>query len=255
MAAARQARKRSAPAGRRSGTVRERSGADAWLAARHDFRQPVQTLMLLADGLGHARNEDARRRYAAGIAQVAAALGHMVAGMTLIARLAVGEAQPQAVPVALGPVVMAMLGDLEAVAVAGRGRIVPGALDGTARADPALLEAALRGLLLYAIKFAEGGDIVVTTRATRAAGREGDIEGDGGGSVALELTFAGLHADTALSGMAFVELPPPDDARNEPWVGLGPTFVAAIAHHMSGDLALDSCKEGRARIVLSLPSA
>ena len=62
-------------------------GADLWLLAKHDFRQPGQTLAFLAEQLMASKTKPERRDLGASIALMAAALDAMVDGMTLVARL------------------------------------------------------------------------------------------------------------------------------------------------------------------------
>ena len=162
--------------------------------------------------------------------------------MTIVARLDTGESRPAAQPFELAEAIVAAQSGLGLPTEPGRGRIVTRGVAGTVLADAASTAAVLRGVLIYAAKFCEHGDIEVTAE-----------EGDG--RIVLALTFAGQHGETALADMAFVELPPAENPGARPRVGLGPALIARVVGHMGGDLALDEAGDGRARVALTLPAA
>lgn len=217
------------------------SGGNLWLLARHDFRQPAQSLELLAQGLERAVSATERRQYAIAIAHVAASLGEMINCMSLVARLDAGEARPSPEPLELAAEVAQSLIGLEPGVERSR-RIVCGAMAGRVLADRTLAAAALRGFLIYSIRLCDASNISLAAE-TR------------GSRVALVATLQGSHADGALASLAFVELPPREGAGAKPLVGLGPALALRVVRHMGGDLVLDATRNGIARVTLLLPAA
>lgn len=207
-----------------------------WQVARHDFRQPVQSLELLASAMASARTAKARRQCADRTVDLAAALRSMIEGLSLVSRLEAGEVTPAPVAVPLAGAVTAAI---EALGGHGVGIEVRG-LDGIAHADTALLGAMLEGLLLYAVKFAAAGPVIVTTTAQKRG-------------AAIELGFEGRHPRSALAGMAFVELPPAGEGAS-PAVGLGPALIARMASVLGWRLELTATTNAAARVRLSLPA-
>ena len=213
---------------------------ELWLLARHDFRQPAQSLEWLAQGLAGARSDEERQRATMLIGQVAATLQEMVAGMSLVAKLEAGETQVAGVA-PLGPIVGAAVDALSAIATQRRLRLVVGQVSGVATVSAALVAAIVRGMLLYAMKHAVDGDIAVGTDATA-------------GDVALHVTFPGTHHAKALLEGAFVDIPPLT-ANGRPFDGLGPALAARVAEGLGGGLGLDALSGGHARVTLALPVA
>ncbi len=220
-----------------SGKARNRRGGDGlWLAARHDFRQPVQSIELLAGNLAEAATEADRRQLAAAIKQVTASLRSMVAGLTMIARLEAGETTPVLHSVAIEDVAAAAMRSLAALPV----NFTRGPLDASVMADRSLLEAAVQGCLLYATKFRVGGDVVLEARTL-----------DGG--VELAISFAGDHPEAARRDMAFVELEPAVSG-GAPTVGLAPALAGRLLAVMGGSLDLLQTNEKTASIRIRLPA-
>jgi signal transduction histidine kinase len=227
-------------AGATSAATAERD-ASLWLTARHDFGQPAQSLELLARGLERADSPDERRQYANAIAQVAASLGEMVNGMSLVARLEGGEARPSPRQTDVCALISETLDALAPAIAQSHGRIIfePGAT--RVLSDRALLGAVLRGLVLYVIRLCDAGEIQleVVPRGRR---------------IAIVATLEGRHSDSALASGAFVELAPQGGPGSKPLVGLGPALAARVARQMGGGLVLDQVRDGRARVTLTLPA-
>ncbi len=213
------------------------SGADSlWQSVCHDFRQPVQSLELLASAMASARTDEARRRCAERAADLAASLRAMIEGLTLVSRLEAGE-------LVAAPVVVPMAGAVRSAiqALGPHGdRIVPRRLAGNATTAPAMLAVSLEGLLLYATKFADTDPVTVTTRASQ---RE----------AVIDIGFDGSHPRSALTSLAFVEAPPADGG-GRPAVGLGPVLVSRVAAVLGWQLELVMVSGHAARVRLVLPA-
>jgi signal transduction histidine kinase len=203
--------------------------------AVHDFRQPAQSLELLADVVADATDAAARGRVAGMMREVAASLRAMVEGMTLVARLEAGDIKPVLEAVPLMRAVEAAL----AAAGQSAGQVEVASIPGLVRADAALLEAALRGLLVYAIHH----------------GRPGTARLEGGEAsrwVHVTVSFEGQHPDHVDTGPAFVELAACDGRR--PITVLAPAMVQRLITAMGGDVVVASHADGRASVVLELPT-
>jgi signal transduction histidine kinase len=116
----------------------------------------------------------------------------------------------------------------------------------TVRADPTLLEQALRHLLDNAARFVDEGKTPhIDVRATRVdAGWRLDITDDGIGMRERDLprareVFARLHGATDFGGGE----------------GIGLSFAAAIAHVLGGELSLSSTPGEGTTVSLTLPAA
>lgn len=208
-----------------------------WLLACHDFRQPAQTLDLLAGSLAGAETEADRQRYAASLAQVASSLRDMVAGLTLVARAEAASAPAASRTVGIQDVVDALAPELGPLLP----RVEAGSLAGAAVADTAVLTAAVRGAVLYALKLADDGPIRLASSVT-------------GQRVHISIEFPGHHPPGVRQDMAFVELAPatPED---RPLVGLAPALIERILLLSGGTIALEKIQDGQARVVITLPAA
>lgn len=210
-----------------------------WLAARHDFRQPVQAIELLAGSLREARSAVERQRIAFLMTEIAASLRDMVEGLTLVARLETGNATPvlSAVPLA-GAVEQAC----DAIGPAAADVETAG-VNGKALTDPAVLEAALRGAIVYALRQRAAGRVQVGSRARR-------------GGIEIAVSFEGVHPSAAREdgAMAFVELPPHGPGATAT-TGLAPSLAARLLQAIGGRLVLEGPVAGEARVVLRLPVA
>ena len=221
---------------------------DLWLLARHDFHQPAQSLDWLAHGLAGACSDEERHRATALIAQVAATLQQMVAGMTLVAKLEAnleakfeaGEPQTPAT-VSLSAIVDAAIEEVAGLAAHRRLSVTVRRVAAQAVGAEALVSPIVRGMLLYALKHALDGEISVGADTSAQ-------------TVALHVTFRGIHQATALMEAAFVDIPP-IGANGKPFVGLGPALMARVAEGIGGGLALDELVGGRARVTLTLAAA
>jgi signal transduction histidine kinase len=202
--------------------------ADLWLLARHDFRQPVQTLELLSQGIVAAHTEEERRRYQATIAQLAATIRGMEASLTLLAQAESGAIEVSQAAVPLDEKVI--LGQDALLGEAGRHNSpfinhFPVELAANVIADDALLSEVVRGILIYAVKFAESGEIALAIERR-------------GTDLCLDARFRGVHPETALSEMAFVEMAPGNRLDGRSAVGLGPALAARAVRLMGGELVL-----------------
>ncbi len=217
-----------------------RGGAELWLLANHDFRQPAQTLAFLADQLTLSTNKADRLAIGASMALTGAALDAMIDAMTLVARYDTNRQRAAPVRTTLSEVLGPLIDELALVATNQGRRLDVAGLDLVIKADPDLLHAMTKGLVIYAIKFSDEGDIVVRGRSRRA-------------DVALDVSYAGPDPERALREKAFVELPPARSATTVPLIGYGPALVARLAEHAGIVLEPGFDARDRRRLSLLIP--
>jgi signal transduction histidine kinase len=205
--------------------------------ASHDFRQPAQSLELMAAALRRARTDEDRRRGAECIAHVAAALRGMVETLTALADLETGRSRPRFTDIPLAAVVSSVLRSLSD---AGHG-VDCGELSGAVHCDRQWLDAMVRGLVLYALAQCTSGTVRIEAGEHRRR-------------VVLAATFRGAHHHAAFEQMAFLEPAQDEDGSARP-LGLGPALAARLARRLGGRLQLDALRDGRSRIGLALPAA
>ncbi len=219
-----------------------RGGADLWLLANHDFRQPAQTLAFLADQLAISTNKSERQALGASIALMGFSLDAMIDGMTLVARFDSKRQRAAAIRTTLSAVLGSLVDEMTSVATERGRRLDVAGLDLVIDADPDLLCALTKGLVIYAIKFSDGGDIVVRGRSRRV-------------DVALDVSYSGPDPDRALREKAFVELPPVRSVPTVPVIGFGPALVARLAQHAEIVVEPGFDDHDRRRLSLLIPKA
>lgn len=217
-----------------------RGGADLWLLANHDFRQPGQTLAFLAEQLMTSKSKPERQELGASIALMGVALDAMVDGMTLVARLEAELQHAITSRTTLGAVIGPVVDELGSIVTTQGRRLDVSGLDFAIEADADLLRALAKGLLIYAIKFSDGGDIFVKGRTRRAA-------------IAFDICYAGPDPDRALREKAFVELPPSPRAPGVAIIGFGPALGARLAAHTGLILEPGIECDGRRRLTVLIP--
>lgn len=224
--------------GRRAPDMTE---AGLWALAKHDFRQPAQALALLATAIGKAAAAEDRAELSARISQVAASLDAMVGGLSLIAGVASGavDARRDLVSLdgALRNTVSELASHLEAISC----RLTMADLASVeVLGDPGLVGAAVRGIVIGAMKGSTRGTIDVAVRHSREQGM-------------LVLQYAGRDPEPALQRQAFVELSPLSSSGGLPSVGLGLAYVSRLAASMNGRLDAGTAVDGRRFVALALP--
>jgi signal transduction histidine kinase len=216
--------------------------AGLWAQAVHDLRQPVQAALLLAGMLDGVSERAELERAARGIGSALESLHDMLEILTLLVRM---EAGLHSVPLRtcqLAEDLQPALRELLEVA-AGRGILLRvRKLQGAVRSNPRLLAAAARSLVLNAIRFGNGGDILVGCRR-------------GGDHLRLEVRFSGTALDAASEKHAFVQLPP----RGEPLIagelGLGLALLRPLCRALGAGLQHKVSAPDAQLLTLTLPLA
>lgn len=211
-----------------------------WAQAAHDLRQPVQTALLLANMLDAVSDPTELRRAARGIESALESLYEMLEVLTLLARI---EAGLQIVPLCtceLADVLQPTIGELTKIA---ENRGIPlrlRKLRGVVRSNPKLLSTAARSLFLNAIRFGNGGDIVIGCRRSHDQLR-------------LEFHFGGATRDRASKNHAFVQLTPRSDRLIAGELGLGLALLKRLCRVLGHELQHAALGPDRQILAMTLP--
>ncbi|WP_427913562.1 hybrid sensor histidine kinase/response regulator [Ramlibacter sp. MMS24-I3-19] len=135
-------------------------------AASHDLRQPVQALLFLSDIFRRSADTARRETIAQQIVRTGESIDTMFRHLVDFAQIDAGTMKANLQPVQLGRLVQATVtGFAEKCAAKGLHFRLDLQADGTAMADPVLLERVLRNFLDNAWKYSLRGEIVLSVRA------------------------------------------------------------------------------------------
>lgn len=214
-------------------------------AASHDLRQPVQSLVLLLALIERQVANDPQAHETARMMQQAlGGLNGLLTSILDISRLDAGVVAPTLEPVAIGPL-LARLGEEYGAKAADRHlrlRALPCAV--SARADPALLERALRNLLENALRYTPSGGVLLGAR------RRGD-------KIRIDVVDSGVGVpqDKAQEIFEeFIQLGNPGRDLDK-GLGLGLAIVSRLAQLLNAQIELRSVVGRGSRFSLLLPCA
>jgi signal transduction histidine kinase len=216
------------------------SMARLWVQAVHDLRQPVQTARLLASLLDAAGGREELQRAAHGIGSALQSLHEMLEALTLIARTEAGLIVVELTTCRLADALEPMLGELEEIA-AQRGVLLRvGALEGEVRSHPRLLTMLARSLVLNAIRFGNGEEILVGCRRNRDR-------------LTLEVRYGCTPLDGRMEAHAFVQLAPTGDSLSAGELGLGLALLHRLCCPLRHELACTASGPDRQCLTLTMP--
>lgn len=225
-------------------------------AASHDLRQPVHALSLQVAALRAHLTSAPQFEMAARIDRCVGALAGMFNTLLDLSRIDAGVVEPEPRPVAL-PMLLARLVEEQWPEAQRKGlrlalRLPPGAATAvpTALSDPALLERALRNLVVNALKYTRTGGVLLSLRQRR--------HGQRGACWRIEVWDTGIGITPADQGRVFDEFyqvarPEPGDAAREEGLGLGLAIVQRLAQLLGHTMALRSVPGRGTRLSLDLP--
>ncbi len=189
------------------GGVENASIAELWAQAAHDLRQPVQAALLLSNMLDDASAPPELRRAAQHITTSLRSLYSMLEFLTVLSRLEAGRQRAPLRNCQLNDVFAATLRQTAKLA-AERGIVLRTRnVRHLVRSNPQLLAITIKSLLLNAIKFGNGDQIIARCR------RRHD-------EVGVEIHFRCSSLDPASENTAFFELPSATANASEIGVGL-----------------------------------
>lgn len=212
-------------------------------AASHDLRQPVQSLVLLLAlierQVAHAPKAQETARM---MQQALGGLNGLLTAILDISRLDAGVVAPTLETVAIGPL-LARLGEEYGAKAADRHlrlRALPCSL--SARADPALLERALRNLLENALRYTPRGGVLLGAR------RRGD-------RLRIDVIDSGVGVPDDKAQEIFEEFIQLDNPGRDldKGLGLGLAIVSRLAQLLDAKIELRSSPGRGSRFSLLLP--
>ena len=206
-----------------------------WDQASHDLRQPVQSLQLLAQVFARHAKSDPVREAADHMRRVVDDLARMHEALVALSRLECGRTVPAPRALAVGEVVNGIVRELgEAAGAHGASLRLGRGLGARVEADPAWLALILRGLVLFALAQAEGGEVAITGRAGREA-------------VTVTVAFPGPAIPDRTAAGVFLEATGP--ARDAAGAGalLGPGYLARACSLLGYRLELGPAPGGGQR--------
>ena len=220
------------------------SVASLWAQAAHDLRQPVQAALLLTKMLDGASGPAELTRTARHIGTALESLYGMLEVLTLLSRVEAGLQIVRLRTCQLADVLAPTIRETNEIAAKRGIPLLFRNMRGMVRTNPTLLATATRSLLLNAIKFGNGKEILACCR------RRGD-------QVSLEVHFRGASLDAARERNAFVELSSRGDGSIASELGLGLALLEPLCRRLGHNLNYTSLPpDGQLlAMVLPLPTA
>jgi signal transduction histidine kinase len=216
--------------------------AQLWAQAAHDLRQPVQAALLLTKMLDGSSGQSELRRTARHIAMTLNSLYGMLEFLTLLSRIEAGLARPPLRHCQLAEVLAVPLREMAKVAAKRGISLRMRNLRGQVRANPSLLAMTTKSLLLNAIKFGSGDQIVAGCH------RQGD-------HVSLEIAFRAASRDPASEKSAFFELSTQAGGQIACELGIGLLLLERLCRRLGHRLEHAPAPPDGRRLVLRLPRA
>jgi two-component system, sensor histidine kinase len=202
-------------------------------AASHDLRQPVQTLMMLMAVLTRQENSPQVAAVAGKMEGALAGLNRLLNGTLEVSRLDAGAVMPQMQAVDAGQL-LSWLSQEYGVVAAGKGlRVRCFSRPWLVRADPALLERAMRNLIENALRYTSKGGVHLGMRRRGERARI-DVRDTGVGIPGdhLPYIFEEFYQSVSPAGGASQGL------------GLGLSIVTRIVRLLGAEIRVSS-REGR----------
>lgn len=220
--------------------TQDTAAASIWGRISHDLRQPIQSLLLLTHLMSQMEDASQRQRTARTMEDTLLAAQDMLDTVALLAKLEAGSQAVTRHPCDLDELIGRVLAQLAgpAAELGADFRIRNSSI--TANSNARLLEMAVTGLVLNALKCQTGSRIDVATRRLR-------------GQLRIEISFFCPAIAPAIRSAFFVEFRRQSDtiATAVPVAGLA--LLARIADHLGGSLDIAAPGKGKQRFMLTLP--
>lgn len=211
-----------------------------WAQAAHDLRQPIQSLLLLTHVMSSSSDDAQRRQMARSMEDALVALQSMLDGLAGLAKLESRLEAPRFGPCLLPDICARAAAGLDDI-IAGRGvHLRVSAAPVTVTSDPRLLETVIAGLVLNALKYGTGKEILLRSRQSDDRHR-------------VEIVFRGPAISDLQQKAIFIEVQrrsgPP--ASSELAHGIG--FLARLSSFLGGSLECASVPKGGQCLALVVP--
>ena len=214
--------------------------ASIWVKAAHDLRQPVQAALLLSRALEDLSDPAELKRTAGYLEGAIRSLHEMLEAILLLSRSEAGVHSIAMRGCDLAEVLQPGL--QEAMDLAGkRGRQVRlRGLRGAVRSHPALLASTAKSLIVNAIEFGAGGDILLAGRRR-------------GNQMSLEVVFKGADINAVDAKRALIQLSPQLSASTGGVAAFGPALLEHVCRLLGKGLEHGTPLPGWRRLGLLLP--
>ncbi len=216
--------------------------AGIWVKAAHDLRQPVQGALLLSKALEDLSDPAELKRTAGYLGGAIRSLHEMLEAILLLSR---SEAGVQSIAMRSCDLAEVLQPGLqEASDLAGkRGRqLRQRGLSGAVRSHPALLAGTAKSLVVNAIEFGTGEDILLACRRR-------------GNQMSLEVVFKGAEINAVDAKRAFIQLSPSPGAETGGVAAFGPALLEHACRLLGKGLEHGTPLPGWRRLGLLLPLA
>jgi len=220
----------------------EGSIAELWARAAHDLRQPVQAALLLSKMLDGAEAPPDMRRAARHIGTSLSSLYGMLEFLVVLSRLEAGLGSVPIRNCELAEVLAAPLREATKLAAKRGVTLRTRGLSGAVKSNPQLLAMATKSLLLKAIKFGTGDEIVVACRRRPDA-------------LAIEVRFRGAVADPSSEEGAFFEVATLTAGARISELGVGRLLLERLCRRLGHSLDETRSPPDRRLLALSAPRA
>ena len=207
-----------------------------WDQASHDLRQPVQSLQLLAQVFVLHAESPRTREAADHMRRVVEDLARMHEALVQLSRLECGRAPPDRRPVALKELVTEIVGELDAAARERNAELRTGNLDLSPEADAAWLAIILSGLVHFALRHCEEGEVAISGSSRK-------------GAVSVLIAFRAPEIPARETESVFLEGMGPEQRHSV----LGPGYLSRVCAILGYRLNLRAGKPGRPAIELTIP--
>jgi signal transduction histidine kinase len=216
--------------------------AGIWVKAAHDLRQPVQAALLLSRALEDLTDPAELKRTASYLEGAMRSLHEMLEALLLLSRVEAGVHSIAMRTCDLAEVLRP--GMQEAANLAGkRGRQLRlRGPSGTVHSHPTLFAATAKSLVVNAIEFGTGEDILLACRRR-------------GNQASLEVVFKGAEINAVDAKRAFIQLSPPFGDETGGVAAFGPALLEHVCRLLGKGLERGTPLPGWQRLGLLLPLA
>lgn len=210
-----------------------------WARVAHDIRQPTQALLLLSHLIARTENADERGKIANQMEDQLVALQTMLDHAGLLASFDAGAGSANMLPCDLTPLITRVAGQQADVIRARGASLKINIRPATLTIDAKLLEIAVTGLMLNALEYSTGDQILLSSRSRHGENR-------------IEIEFTGPKMSPRQLAAIFIELRRPRDGMMTSMLVTGLGFLSRLAIHVGGDLQCQSLPNGAQRLALVL---